>query len=97
MPAYQITLARLVARLMPGLTLGGLDTAQVTSDPAWVERIKADPLHWQGGNKAKHGNVILQALKALEPRYSEVIRTHIIEKASTIILLGEVALSPASR
>ena len=68
-PIYATPIKKLFAnmfcRLLPSFTIGELIPEDITRDKAVVERVKGDPLNWQGGFRALLINVLLQSTDGL--------------------------------
>jgi len=73
-----VLLASVLSRVLPEFALSGIDVRDVTSDKFWQEVKECDPLHHQGGFKALHSQVLLDALKDLETKYVQVRTPYLI-------------------
>lgn len=62
---FKVWLAKVVSRIWPSFSMGGINTDTVTTDEEWKQKKAEDPLHSHGGFKARHSYVLLQALDKL--------------------------------
>ncbi len=61
----------LPCRCWPSKQLAGVEPDEITTDKDWVDKIKADELHWHGGLKAKQAYLGLMALEQFEKDSTE--------------------------
>ena len=58
-------LAKIFSNIIPSFALGQIEAEDITRDKKVVQRVKDDPLNWNGGFRTMHSHVLFQATEAL--------------------------------
>jgi len=72
------SLAAMLSKVWPSFSLTGIDVKLVTSDPEWQKKKTEDPLHYNGGAKARQGHLTIQALDSLPAQFSQLTLPYLI-------------------
>lgn len=74
----KVLLAKAASKILPSFSLGGIDPALLTSDKEWIQKRNEDNLVHHGGYKALFSVVLLNALKELSTKFSDVTTPYLL-------------------